>query len=616
MSCHHSEHEQTEAQYHPHELIPEVSLISSWYIPMPPDEEPTVPQPPKAITLALQEGIGLLDLYFLDASDIPWYINASNIDAAEGWAPLARHEFTSRLVDNALTEGPTNNCLLRIADRLKALLVDCYSGRLVGRRPRIAALATFFPHISVPCEFDEDTTGQLRRDAVQAVRAALYLARCLGCRCVEIVGGAGVPTRHFTGRDETSDAYREKRLRTFIQSIKEIFDRTDKKNILKYLPEDEVPYVALELEPGPSFLLNKMEVVNEVFRRLGADTTPKGRYVNEHVRLCVDIAHAFLLGYTYNDLLADGLIDRVGHIHCSDHAGDLTLGGAHASDLPPGSCHLYFENDDVVEQYQSWIRLAVERMLTGGQWFSGAVAIELEATNSLKTVRTAISTVRRWLLHTAKTLSLPVPDPLPGTACAEGVILSLDIGNSTKYITSKGDGFLKTTIEGLCEIIHKYGGSVMTFTGDGFIALFERPQFIKPEDAAYNALLSAVALCAKITADYPDDEVTSRIALHWGKTSIPPAGRLLGEVIGIEVARTVRLCQWLSNTLEPALPQKQRGRLIGVTDSFFQKMANTDQERSRLWGKIDLKGFEQQETIYLIDIALLNEQTALSLAVK
>src|SRR5579862_1323894 len=117
---------------------------------------------------ALRENLNLLDLYFLNHFEIPWYENATG-DRRTSLTILSEpHRFAASL---------NRRDLQCIADKLRATLVDYYGGKLVGRRPRFAALATFFPDAS---SVDETR----RRKAVKALRNTLYLSGLLGVQCV------------------------------------------------------------------------------------------------------------------------------------------------------------------------------------------------------------------------------------------------------------------------------------------------------------------------------------------------------------------------------------------------------------------------------------------------
>ena len=53
-------------------------------------------------------------------------------------------------------------------------------------------------------------------------------------------------------------------------------------------------------------------------------------------------------------------------------------------------------------------------------------------------------------------------------------------------------------------------------------------------------------------------KLSLRIALHAGHVYVPTAGPLRHQAIGEAVVVTARLCDWISKTLEPAVPRVRR----------------------------------------------------------
>ena len=231
--------------------MPEVSLITSWAASpvcspdLPPYKQPVL----LGMAEALRQGIHLLDLYFLNHFDIPWYSTAAKRSELE--TPTEPHKFVSSL---------TTSELQQIARELRKYLAEWYEGRLVGRRPRLASFATFFPDIS-----SEDE--ERRHRAVRAIRNAVYLAGALGAHCVEIVGGSGVPTPDYDGL-ESPENYRNIRWRALVKSINEIYtiDAAIDDSLAR-LKKDKgnLPYLAIELEPGTPFLLGDLMAFKKLY---------------------------------------------------------------------------------------------------------------------------------------------------------------------------------------------------------------------------------------------------------------------------------------------------------------------------------------------------------------
>jgi len=563
--------------------VPEVSLISSWYVPL--GNAPTRGSGLPALTLALQDGIGLLDLYFLHHSDIPWYARAAGRKRQRNRGPQG---FVASLQVNELE---------RIADRLREELTKHYGGRLVGRRPRLAALATYFPNASLP---PTDRANQdSRNEAVAALRNTLYLARLLGCRCVEIVGGCGVPNSGYK-RKADPPAYRQQCLQALAQTLADVYNLEDGAP-LEPISEDDVPVVSIELEPGPSFLMNSLDAFRELRDTLDKEHGPDS-LVYKSLKLNVDIAHAFLIGYTPTNLTEEKLQHLVAHMHISDHAGDIAAGGAHASDVVPGTFHAF--RDDLSEHaYAPWLKLAIERANAhDGSFCTGTIAVELEACNNVLDVLSSVSLVRRWVWRQCQEMAGEKQTAAPGGATTlEGALLVVDVGNSTKeLLRGKTDAaaaaLLQRTMQGLCTLVHDKGGSVMSFTGDGFIALFETAHYLKDQDAAQHVLNVLDGLKRIITRIRKTKDITFRAALHWGHAYVPTAGPLRGEVIGRDVVLVTRLCEEIERIHEKARPPKKRGMLTIATESFYEKLGK-DEIGIRpwyLWGEDSFKDFEHR----------------------
>src|SRR6266446_8434067 len=151
--------------------LPSVSLISSWYVPLPVHTKPKAVKPSRpllsparlpALEIALTNRVALHDLYFLGQSDLKWYAAACGFTLLPKTTAL---DFASAL---------TREQLDQIAAKLNGLLSGPdYRGTLVGYRPRFTALATYWPFISLPESEDKDDKGRaakLRENSVKAIR--------------------------------------------------------------------------------------------------------------------------------------------------------------------------------------------------------------------------------------------------------------------------------------------------------------------------------------------------------------------------------------------------------------------------------------------------------------
>lgn len=566
--------------------VPEVSLITSWHVEAETSGKPCLP----GVEYALRENVNLLDLYFVEHSDIPWYLSRI---AEKG----RRKELQSlRRKPSAFVAALQPDELKRIAESLWTLLTNAYDGKLIGRRPRFAALATYFPHLSLPI-------GPQRDTAIRALRNTLFLAHHLGCRCVEIVGGAGVPGRNYTGT-ESPEEYRQSRMEALAANLILVYedDREIPDNPLRREEmEGKIPIVAVELEPGVSPLLNRPKAFLDLRRLIakrGEDClTARSVYLN------ADIAHAFLIGYSPEEALFEQeLASRIAHIHISDHAGGRHQGGAHASDLVPGIFHREAE-------YHPWLKFAINQMNPqspsdgSGQepppsHFSGVVSIELEACNDPDMMLDARRIVQRWVRNAAQ--KFPLSDDGVGSDQKRGILLVVDIANSTEKHFGPRSGQmgslrLRETIEQLCTVVHNHRGSTMSFTGDGFIALFEAVHFAEQGEAKRKALTAAQEICQ---AKYRGRRLVVRAALHDGEAYIPSSGRLRDQIIGEDVVLTTRLCAWLSQTIESSISPHERSGLIAVTEQWRASMLTAATEAWNEHREVEFKGLKGKHTVF------------------
>src|SRR5437868_6738016 len=108
--------------------LPDISLITSWFVPVWKQNFDTL----KSLADPLSAGLNLLDLYFLNHVEIPWYAKAAGIENLSN-LKLDPHGFVA---------GLTRPQLDRIAASLSERLTEDYGGQLIGPRPRYVALAT------------------------------------------------------------------------------------------------------------------------------------------------------------------------------------------------------------------------------------------------------------------------------------------------------------------------------------------------------------------------------------------------------------------------------------------------------------------------------------------
>lgn len=631
--------------------VPEVSVITSWRVRIRSDQEQTGLEQSgldrkrlPGLEEALSEGIPLLDLYLLDHHEVRIYADAARRgNDYRAWLKNREREMGESLSPRGYSYATPASFLASlekheirlIADYLREQMVLHYVGHGIGRRPRITSLATHFPLLSLPVrgEAAENTSQakqvqELRAQSVLALRAALYLAKCLGCHCVEAVGGSRIPQPRVSGEWEAGSLnpaqYLEERRTTLIKSIEAIFDvdafetnfphltrkregnqedsaqahENDPEDWLKEKttsgnePEIVSPYLALELEPGSSYLLSDVQSYYKIWKRLPLA-------IQKRVGLNADLAHLFLIGVTgpeeltrdyrtgkswcdpaENKTVLQELKSHIIHMHLSDHGGDARSGGVHASDLAPGQYHL-------LSHYRSWLEFAC----SPPKRFSGTVAIELESSFRAEDLVMARNMVRRWLQHivtpSTAVLTGNVEQNLPDFH--EAAILIVDLGNSTQEFYQdwsntdhkKEDALaLHYVLDRVCGEVRRFGGSVMSYTGDGVIALFEKK--LLPGATAHIAQHVATNIATVVKEALDDCRVrfkrfdrrvflTLRCALHWGECFIPTTGTLNDKAISPDVVCTARLCAWLGSTIEPAEPRSLR---------FYEGESSNDESSS------------------------------------
>jgi hypothetical protein len=141
--------------------------------------------------------------------------------------------------------------------------------------------------------------------------------------------------------------------------------------------------VALELEPGPLFVLGDLEKVDFLCKSLDAD-----RELSPIVGLNLDVPHWGLLARISVDEIRarPAVFNRIIHAHISDH------GCGHFGDNPPNAIH-------GKEFFDPWIHLLTERCSQSARLsspaFSGYVSLELEACKHRSVVKWAVKEAQK-----------------------------------------------------------------------------------------------------------------------------------------------------------------------------------------------------------------------------
>ena len=524
--------------------LPEISLVSSWRVGPTPVIEPDDPAFDDlhldSLRLAVQNNLRLLDLYFLSKDELPFFQQAAgkHIDPDE---PIL--EFAC---------GLTPDHIQSLADRLTDEICESFRGNVVGQRPRICALATYWPSISLPTTVDGVSDKEaaadraLRENSIAALQTSLYLAHCLGSQHVEIVGGASfsseiVPLKDCGNFDNPKDAAehasRSLRLDSFRDSLVEAYTN-DRGTELFGEDLSNAPSVCVEVEPGDVFLINSVESFAELKETFsGSDET--FRKVNEKVLLNIDVAHLMLTEnlHASRDDPADQLKaietlkleEWIGHCHISDHAR------THAADLCPGTYHFF-------EDYRKWFDLLIRVNAPSDSRFSGIIAIELEACADIHEVSRAIDVTRRWM--EAAMPEEPANAPDVGPAGFDGAIVVIDIVKSTERFfgpespVAMGVADLDRAIVSMCKEVHRKRGAVVSFRGDGLVAVFNTKHYAgNPQattQAAYDCCLSLL-----------EDEAMAiglRFSLHYGTLYRPASAQLRYQILGPAIVAACMLC--------------------------------------------------------------------------
>ena len=542
-----------------------ISLITSWFdAPAPPgwkdgDVPPSIAEP-------LREGFNLLDLYFIGHTEIRWF-NSLRPEGRRLKEKDLPGPDRSGINPTDFAADLNLEDIEAIASGLrKALHMQEPRRGIVAWHPRITALATFFPDLSAHDVHDDSgktaaggrkETAWRRRQAIRAVRNSLCLAHFLGASVVEVVGGSGVPEQG-SAHHVCPEAYASAKLLRLAKSILCVYHKPSETD------EDydswegfdfdtsRLPPVAMELEPGPSFLLNSLGQFTgllDIYREMSRDTSAA-----EKLTFNLDIAHAFMIGYTPQDLKR--LSIPVSHFHASDHA----------SDLVPGKFHSHAE-------YGKFLEYAVELARDPkNKIFSGCIAIELEACNQLDRLHAAATNLRRWLNRRWLSPAIPDADELhkakPGelkftlTEEIEGHIITVDLGNSTKTMGADSKKSIEygvvrqaSIVQMVMRRIYEEGGCILSFGGDGFIAIFEVLNNDRTKEAArVHTLLEELAGTFVKKQDLKKKRtirpMNLRLAVHFGAVKIISVGPLRNQALGLDLVTSVRLCDHLKDAAD------------------------------------------------------------------
>jgi sugar phosphate isomerase/epimerase len=247
---------------------------------------------------------------------------------------------------------------------------------------RVPALATYYPDITAERETDRNTAVRALANAVQL---AIDLAqppgggageeRAMDHAIVEMVCGTVIDPGGEGPESPQRLVYdQDYKLDLLCRSLTEVIQQ-----VRASVAESVTFTLALEMEPGETYVLNSLESIRKIVQRLVGEISVEGAnadWLQEHVGLNLDIAHMRIARIKASEL--QPFVDRLVHAHISDHPGmhthDQVVGRwTHPGRLEGG----YREYLDLLLQRAQ----AVSRQENASPKslpFSGAVAVELE----------------------------------------------------------------------------------------------------------------------------------------------------------------------------------------------------------------------------------------------
>ncbi len=382
----------------------------------------------RSAALLAEAGVHALDIYWPDMPDIH--------ELAQGLNPVAKLHGDQW----ELTNAP------RILNWLMEQLAEAEDK--VRTRIKVVSFTTSFPGISEP------VGSPARQTAIQSLVTLLRVAECLRLPCIQIRTGRRIYSyrgalrpvlqendHYFDGDDEALNRLRQS-LIDVANTYKEQFGS---------LPTSGI---ALELEPGQSFLLRSVEHLKRLSFKIN-DAIQRGYLTSDWVGLNLDIGHCLILkdgerkngdndeGRMLPHEFKDGeeLILPIYGAHLSDHSLH------HAADLAPGyfnpaesfDDYLWFYLEEVPKQY-----MGTERM----KYYSGHVSIELEAVEYLHHVARAYRTINWRLFEIGDRKKVTLHPTLQPPREVEACIIFADLRKSTAATCQlQREGGLKALVD-------------------------------------------------------------------------------------------------------------------------------------------------------------------------
>jgi class 3 adenylate cyclase len=518
----------------------------------------------EVIARLCERGEGCLDLYVFQDDD-PELLQG----ACEGPAPQTVTELVRRM-------DP-----VRAAAIVRQWLPDDVRIHCQVPYSPFRALATNFADISSPDE-------ARRRSIRDVLFKCAQLAAALGATCVEIVGGpsfrskpSGEDIEIYAGTDIVQE-----RLDQLKKTLRELDDSLDKAN----LPVG----IALELEPGPAYLLNSIKRIQDVV--LG-----NGNKYLKHIGINVDIGHLLLLSeqperqspdnVPLSVLRSPDMMKRIMHFHISDHSL------SHFCDLELASFH-------PPDKFIPWIELYLDTASSPicNPFFTNTIAIEMEASQSIDQALRSMQTLRTWLTPARlKSKNFAVSSGLtsPRQEQLFCVILFVDIVSSTNLLLSlqpdEMNSVMSSFVQSMERLVTDHGGFFDKFTGDGFMALFGPHR--STEDQA--ALVKDCLRCTHQVRDgfsqvLQDMNLSNRVRDYRGSR----IGIACGKVHFGMMNNSLR-----AQVTAVGKPVVEAARILGVcggnqtlvSDQIRQLVSHDRTFLFRDHGQVELKGLDNEE---------------------
>jgi sugar phosphate isomerase/epimerase len=300
--------------------------------------------------------------------------------------------------DAVLDAGQHPTAVDRLAEIWRNKETEQFAENVRGKLPSIpVAFSTFIPEVFS----DRESVAEL---GIAALCCLIDVADRLGVKVIEMVGGSRIgAVRHSSQLNYQSEPILNAQ-RLMASHGRELLVRRLVRVVEQagLVPSKGVS-LALELEPGPLYILNSLESLKYVAARLSSP--PLAGVVG----FSLDIAHWVLAGMRAASLreTAQEVLQHVIHAHISDHGhghfGDVAIGevglGMTAHDPSPAARERH------LQAFEEWIDLlnAVcprpEHGPSGDHStrFSGYVSAELEATKGMHLVRKSLDALDQLL---------------------------------------------------------------------------------------------------------------------------------------------------------------------------------------------------------------------------